>query len=428
MNLLLVALLLQSAVVLPARTSLENPGIVFPAPKKVQKDVDKLWTRFLTGKADDKVLADVDKVLKKDKDLVSVLMIRFYVHHYAGRMAEAERDLQGVLQLRPGDRFSLFYLAETAYARNDFARAGDLYGRLLALEPRPDLETKYQKTILLAMQDLLEAARRASEENRFVDAENYYRRALRMAPQEASLHGQLGAILLRQKKWELAIEEFRRQIELGGFAGEAERGIAEALTNLGRSPSAGTGSQGLQGVTPALQPDHVAELEELGRWGNERNRFREIASSPSLSREQFAWILVRYFPEIVEFNQNPQIVLDVQSSWARTEVQTVMGLGILDPMPNHTFQPSRILTLGDLATAMARLTRLLGVSPGDAPRNLAPGAAPENDPHQDLRKMGGLGLLPSGDAANRDIAAMVSGGEAVNIAEKLLRLIPPRTN
>jgi hypothetical protein len=105
-----------------------------------------------------------------------------------------------------------------------------------------------------------------------------------------------------------------------------------------------------------------------------------------------------------------------------------MKLGILDPMPNHTFQPSRTLTVGDLATAMARLTRLLGVTPSDAPRNLAPGAAPENDPYQDLRKMGGLGLLPSGDAGNRDIAAVVSGGEAVNIAEKLLRLIPPRTN
>ena len=132
MTLFLIALLLQSPIALPERVALENPAAGNPVPKKLQKDYDKLWKRFLTGKEDAKVFSGLDKLLKQSPDAAPVLVVQAYIDLYAGRFVDGERRLQAVLKKHPADPVAAFYLAELAYSRGDFVQANDLYGRLQA--------------------------------------------------------------------------------------------------------------------------------------------------------------------------------------------------------------------------------------------------------------------------------------------------------
>jgi predicted Zn-dependent protease len=248
MTFFLFALLFQVQLALPPRANLENPAAANPVPKQAQKDYDKLWKRFLTGKEDAKVFADLDKFLKKNPDVLPALEIQTYIDLYAGRQGDAERRLQTVLSKRPADPVAVLYLGEFAYSRGDFVRANDLYSLLRAPGPSvPGLDMKRQRSLLLAMETLLQEARRAAAENRLADAERSYRHALRLAPREPSLHGQLADVLKRAGKTQEAEAEQRLQAQFSG----------PVLTLVASDNELA-----------------VAGLDDLGRWGNQIDRLK----------------------------------------------------------------------------------------------------------------------------------------------------------
>ncbi|HET9215475.1 MAG TPA: tetratricopeptide repeat protein [Terriglobia bacterium] len=396
---LLIALLLQVPIALPARAQLENPASVSPVPQKAQKDYDKLWKRFLSGKEDTKVASDLDRFFKKHPEALSGLIVHAYIDLYAGRIMESERRFHQVLARQSMDPVALFYLGELAYARGDFVTANDFFTRLQARRPAPEVEMKRQRALLLAMDTLWQGARRAAADNQLPEAERLYRQALHLAPREAALHGQLGDVLQRAGKRDEAEAEFRLQREYSG------------------SPT-------------LVASDHeltVKGLEELGRWGNQIERFREIQLSKAITREQLSALLTGYFPELTDFRQSTEIITDIQSSWARNAIETVVAAGILDRTANHAFQPARTATRGEFAQALARLMRLLRVSPATlapiAPLDVVSGSTL----YLELQPVLGYGLLSLDKAGNFNVAAQVSGEEAVSTAEKLHGLIHKKT-
>jgi tetratricopeptide (TPR) repeat protein len=430
MNLVLIALLLQS-LLLPPRMALQNPATVSAVPQKLKKDYDKLWIRFVSGKEDAKVSKDLDKLLKKQKDLAAAITIGAYIDLYNGNDSTAVPKLLQALSINPNDNMALYYLAELAFAGQDYAGANDFYSRLLALDKtRTDVEAKKQKAVLLATDNLLRTAAQAEQENHLGDAEQLYRRALEMAPREPSFNGRLGELLAKEKKWDEALARYRTQIEIVGRNSEIEKNIAEALMNLGRTEEAREILEHLrnEGTLDENLESKVSELEDLGRWGNEIESYRSIKSADPLTREQLAAIIVRYFPQVPEFPQNPQIVTDTQDSWARSEIQVTVGTGLIDPFPNHTFQPSTPVTRGLFALSMSRLIRLLGVSPADAPPIPAPDLTPGDALYGDIQLVLGSGLMALEDSGSFDVSGEISGEEAVRAVDRLLRLSHAKTN
>lgn len=414
MNALILAILLQAFPALPARGALENPAIANPVPKQNQKDFDKLWKRFVaapaakdSAKEDVKIAGDLDKLLKKNPDLVSALWIQTYMDLYAGRQAKAEQHMEAILAKSPSDRLALYYLAESAYSRNDYLRASALYRRLKAVDnSHPDVEMKSQRALLLAMQNLVQEASIAARTDRLNDAERLYRQALELAPEEATLHGQLAAILTRQGKADDANAELRRQDELRGTTDATRRGLAES--NQARE---------------ARRDTAAAELQDLGRWGSQIERLHEIRTSQAITREQLAGLLARYFPQLLELRKNPQIMTDLPESWAASAIEAVVGVGLLDPTANHTFEPARTVSRGEFAQVMGRLVRMLGVSQKEPSPITAPDLVPGSALYRELQLVLGYGLLSLDNAGNFNVSAPVGGEEAVNTAEKLLRIL-----
>src|SRR5215831_1006577 len=200
-TLFFITLLLQISAA-PPRSSLQNPAIANPVPAKVRKDYDKLWQRFGKGKEDEKVLSDADKLLKKNPDVVSLIILEAYIDWYAKRNAAAESKFEQILKASPGNRIALSYLSDAAFNRQDYRRAYDLYSKLLSADPsRTDVEPKLQKSLLLATQDLIVRAAAAEQAKRFEEAESLYSQALQLAPREPSLHQNLGELYGRQNLW-----------------------------------------------------------------------------------------------------------------------------------------------------------------------------------------------------------------------------------
>jgi len=397
MRFFLIALLLQVQLALPQRGAIDNPADGNPVPKQLQKDYDKLWKRFLTGKEDAKVFSDLDKVLRKNSDVVPFLMVQAYLDLYNGRSFDAERRLQSVLLKRPADPLASYFLAEFAYSRGDYGRAYDLYSSSRAAGSSiPGFDQKRQRSLLLAMETLLQDARRALGENRLLDAEHAYRRAIQLAPGEAALHGQYAELLRRARRPDEAEAELRLQRLYSGPAVNLVASDNELV---------------------------VAGLEDLGRWGNQIEHFREIRSSQAITREQLAALLTRYFPQLTEFRHSREVMTDLDGSWAESAIQTVVGAGLLDPTVNHAFQPARIVSRGEFATVVSRLTRLFSVSGGDSTWISPLDVVPDSTLYRELEPVLSYGLLLLDNAGNFNIAAPVSGEEAVNTAEKLLRLI-----
>src|SRR5206468_2835230 len=200
---LMVVLLLQSSLLLPPRNLAVNPAAVSQVPAKLQKDYDKLWSRFISGQADAQLTKDIDNFLKKQKNF----------------------------------------------------------------------EPKREKALLLATENLVRSAAQAEADNRFNDAEQLYRQALSIAPKDPTLHSRFADLLTKAGNPNEA---------------EAELRIAEELmpprTAIVRSETASKND----------------DLEDLGRWGNDIERFHQIQDAQAMTREQTAAIIVKYFPQILE--------------------------------------------------------------------------------------------------------------------------------
>jgi tetratricopeptide (TPR) repeat protein len=396
MNVFLLTLLLQSSLLLPPRTAIENPATVAQIPQKLRKDYEKMWTSFVSAKEDAKLLKNLDKLLQKQKVFDPAWMIQGYLSLYKGDDTAARQKFIQALEINPNNRIAIYYLAELAYTHGEYARAATLYAQLQSIDPNhPEIETKRQKAFLLATDRLLTDAARAESENRLPEAEEFYRQALRLAPNEPALLTRLADLLRKQGRKEEA---------------ETLRKATEDLVPR----------QDVR-LRPAddLKKD---DLEDLGRWGSDIELFHQIRDADAIAREQFAILIVRYFPQITEFRQTPRIVTDIQDSPARPEIQTLVGVGLMDPLPNHQFEPSAPISRGELATALARLSRLLGLPAGQSPPISAPDVAASNAMYAEIGQVLGSSIMTLEDSGSFNLSGSVSGRQAVHSAERLLRI------
>jgi tetratricopeptide (TPR) repeat protein len=396
MNAFFIALLLlQSTLPLPPRAAIENPAAVSKMPPKIQKDYDKLWARFLAGKADPQLAKDLDSLIKKQKSFDPAVTMQAYLELYKGNDAAASQKFQQALTLNPANRIAIYYLAELAYAHQDYSQANQFYSQLLATDSsRTDVEPKRQKALLLATEGLLRAAVVAEQDNRLSDAERLYKQSLTIVPNDPTLHLRLADLLAKENKSDEAAAQRKIAEEFSPRRGEAARNTEDPKRD---------------------------DLEDLGRWGRDIGVFKEIQNSPTITRERVAVILVRYFPQVTERPQIPQIVTDIEASSARSEIQTVVDLGVMDTLPNHTFDPSTPVTRGDFATALARLIQVLGLPTTDIPQIPMSDVASTNTQYADIQLVLGRGLMTLQDSGAFGISDNISGQDAIRAAERLLR-------
>jgi tetratricopeptide (TPR) repeat protein len=314
----------------------------------------------------------------------------------SGDLRGAERDFRWVTGRSPAYFPSETGLGYVALARSDFKQALQHFELGLAVSPRyapalvgrgdallglgrtadavasyedaltanpslTDLRGRIDSLRFKALEDQVAVARAARDAGRLDEATAAYTRAIAAAPESGFLYRELAAVEQRTGKNAEALEHARKAMSLdpsdarahviAGEVLEAQRQYAQAIAEY----EAAAAIEPSADITSRIEAAHRrADLAALPP------EYHAIASDPAITRGALAALIgVRMEDLLQQSTQRPAPVMtDTQESWAAPWIASVVRAGIMDPFPNHTFQPSALIRRADLAVALSRLLRI----------------------------------------------------------------------
>jgi tetratricopeptide (TPR) repeat protein len=146
-------------------------------------------------------------------------------HHQSGRLEEAARLYQAILSADPHHADALHLLGVVAHQQRDQARAVELIGRAIAINPG----------VAAFHANLAEAFRTLGDLERAIGS---CRTALRLDPNQSQAVNNLGLALLAQGKFAAAAEQFRAAVRLRPDHALFHNNLGTALRFLGETDSA----------------------------------------------------------------------------------------------------------------------------------------------------------------------------------------------
>jgi tetratricopeptide (TPR) repeat protein len=329
-------------------------------------------------------------------------------------LGNAEREFAAALQRTPGlypAQAGSGYVAlaranhEQALSRFDAALAAAhayvpaLVGRgqtLLALKREPDALAAFEAALAadpsLAdvrrradvlrfrnLQDVIESARTAAAAGRLPEAREAYLRALEASPESAFLHRELGLLERKEGNPDAALDRFRRAVELDGADALSLVQMGELLD--ARRDFAGAEAAYRQAAAIEPSPDltaRMAAITERAREARLPPEFQLIAGVSEITRGELAALVGVRLEDVVRAAPTREVVItDVQTHWAAPWITQVATASVMDPYPNHTFQPGERVTRGDLAAVVSVVLRLLAAGPRPDLRTLQMAERPQ---------------------------------------------------
>jgi tetratricopeptide (TPR) repeat protein len=397
-----------------------GPGEVTAAESKALREA---WRDVLGG---DPVSAvrRYETLLKRHPGLAPAEVGRAYASLRAGRVDEAAAGFAAVLERRPGDVAALVGAGSAAVRRGDLDGALGFYRRAQGEAPEDALVRKRVAALKLQVTERrMGLAQEALDRGDPEAAAREYAAALEAAPEVAGVRLALAELLVARGDLAGAAAVLEgdpsgdrpaalRRADLlarqQDFAGALE--AYRAL--LARDPSDEAARQGETSAREALEMLSMPE------------EYRKIADAPRVTRAELAALLsvrVRALGRVAP--GEPRVAVDIGGSWAREHVARVLALGIMDPYPNHTFQPGAVVRRVELARAASRALDRLGVARAGAP---APSdMSPSHLDYDAVERVLGAGLMGLGASSAFEPWRPVSGREAIEVVDGVERLASP---
>ncbi len=401
---------------------------VFPAaqrgelkPQEARK-VEEAWKQVLAGDAAG--ARGFQKLLEKRPGLIPAATGLAYARLRGGRAAEASRGFEAVLAQRPEYLPALVGAGSAALRQGDADGALAFYRRAQTVAPNdPVVRRRLPQLKLQVTEKRVAQARLDLEKGDAAGAVEQYRAALEAAPEVGGVRLELANLLVAQGDPTGAaavleqdpVEDRQVLLRLG-----------EVLIGLQEYPRALDVYRKLLARDPrdeeALRRSReVRDAQELLLMPEE---YRRIATSARLSRADLAALVdvkVTVLRRVAE--REPKVAIDISGSWARDHITDVLALDIMDVYPNHTFQPGAIVRRSDVARALGRVLDLL-----HWPRAAAPvptDMSPSNLYYDRVERVLGAGLMDVTPAGAFEPWRPVSGPEAIDAVEGLVRLVGP---
>jgi tetratricopeptide (TPR) repeat protein len=379
-----------------------------------QKRIDQAWRALLAGDTQ-RAEKDLQGVLKRQPGLVPAVTALAWTRLAMGRIAEASRGFEDALRRQEDYVPAVAGAAAAAQRAGDTEQALRLYQRAQTLAPdEPLVRRRVAETRLQVTEKRVADARAALQAGNAEQAVAGYRAALEAA---------LADLLARRGEKPAAIEILEgdptgdRQVllHLGDLLvglKEYARALDAYRRVLARDPRDEEALRRSQEVRQAME---LLEMPE---------EYRAIAAAPRISRAELAALLSVKVTALSRARAGaPKVAIDISGSWARGHIIKALGLDLIDVYPNHTFQPAATVRRGELARAVARVLDLLKWPPAPTPAladmtpgNLYYGAAGR------VVAAGLMDLTPNGAF---EAWRPVSGQEAVDVIEGLVRLVGP---
>ena len=234
-----------------------------------------------------------------------------------------------------------------------------------ALQADPSLtglRTRIQVLRFRGQQQEIARARQLAEANKFDEARAAYVAAIEASPQSPFLHRELSEVERRAGDLDSALDHARKAAELEPDEPRAHVMLGEIYEARGEFARAADEFSS----AVALQPDDAlsARIEDLRAravFAAMPAEYRAIGESPSLTRGQLAALLAVKLEPVLSGARNASavVITDTRAHWAAPYILTVARSAVMDPFPNHTFQPDQIVLRADLARAVSRTLNLI---------------------------------------------------------------------
>lgn len=214
------------------------------------------------------------------------------------------------------------------------------------------------------VQQNIESARKAAEAGKLDEARAGYLAAIAASPESAFLYRELAAIEHKSGDHAPALVHARQAVNLDPSDGRALLLIAEVLEGTGEWTKAADAYEAANAVEPAdATAAKIDLMREKAAFQAMPEQYRSIETSPTVTRAQLAALLGTRLGDLLRRAEaRPVVVTDARANWAAPWIQFVTRAGVMEPFPNHTFQPNTTVRRGDLAQAVSRVLALVAAA------------------------------------------------------------------
>ncbi len=283
-----------------------------------------------------------------------------------------------------------------------------------------------------AVQDLLGRAKTAAEARRWDEATAIYRQAIATSPDSAFLYRDLAAVEHKAGQTAEALEHYRKAVELDAGDARSLAGIGTILDVQGDVLGALSAFERARAIDAAEVPDGVmTRLRGAAALAKLPAEYRAIPSRPSVTRGEIAALVgVRLEPVVARAQPRQIIITDIRGHWAQSWITPVVRSGVMDPLANYEFEPSRQVRRGELATTVSRLLAVIAsMKPELAKKWQGPRVAINDVGSAHLSYPAVSAAVASGvmplNGGNFELLRGVSGSEVMDIIGRLEALARP---
>jgi tetratricopeptide (TPR) repeat protein len=289
----------------------------------------------------------------------------------------AEQNLVQALNDHPHFLLARLGLAQVFQKTGEQEKAFSELREVLNTNPENSWARKEYEQIKASMTDqAIEEARQAQGAGEAERAKQAYLRALQYSPESAKVHLALADIYKKENKISSVL------VHLSAAAASDPENI-KILADLAQTlAEAKEYERSLEVYEKILEIDqgNRSAKEQVESLKNKLgiyelpSRYNEIPLTETVTREDVAALLAVKLGDLLgEPGSQPPIMVDISASWAAKFILKVASLRLLEVYANHTFQPRKNLSRGDLAETLFRTVRYLEQNGHRFIRQIPPG-------------------------------------------------------
>lgn len=307
-----------------------------------------------------------------------------------------------------------------------------------ALAADPSLTTLRSRVDVLKFRNVqqhIEAARKAADGGKSEDARREYLAAIAASPQSAFLYRELAAVERKAGDTASALVHAEQAIGLDAADVRALTLIAEIHEAAGNWAKAADAYAAVNAVEPAdAVSAKIDAMREKAAFESLPEEYRTIPSAETVTRAQLAALLGVRLETLLRGSRsaNVAVLTDVRGNWAAPWILAVTRARVMEPFPNHTFQPAGTVRRVDLAQAVSRVLSLIAVEkPRLAARwrDMRPrfsDVSPGHLQYPAAARAVSSGVMSPAEGDAFQLSRPVTGAEAVDTIGKLAALANSR--
>ncbi len=304
----------------------------------------------------------------------------------------------------------------------------------LAADPSlSDVERRVEVLRFRGLQDVIDAARRAAQTGRLQEARTGYLQALDASPDSPFLHRELALVERRLGDLDAALTHLHRASDLDPFDDDSLAAVGEILEGRGDFAGAEAAYRRAAEIEPSAELNaRIARIVERTREATLPAEFGAILQARQITRGDLAALIGVRLAPVVRAAPERQIVLtDTRDHWAADWIAAVARAGVIEPLPNHTFEPRSQVRRVDLAAAVSRLVTLLAARDQKLQVALAerPSIADVTVTHLSYPEIAvavASGVMPLFEGQLFDVTRAVTGAEAAEAIDRIRMLAAAR--